>query len=122
VLRTLFAVLVTFLLTLLAWIFFRARTIGAALTMVASIFSPSIAVDPLPVVRAFGLLTTATFAGFAIAALCVLEFIQRDKGFALDFDARSAPAARWTAYASVVALIVCLRYTGSALDFIYFQF
>jgi D-alanyl-lipoteichoic acid acyltransferase DltB (MBOAT superfamily) len=122
VLRTLFAVLVTFLLTLLAWIFFRARTIGAALTMVASIFSPSIAIDPLPIVRAFGLLTTVTFAGFAIAAMCVLEFIQRGKGFALDFDARSAPAARWTAYASVVALIVCLRYTGSALDFIYFQF
>jgi alginate O-acetyltransferase complex protein AlgI len=120
--RALGGVLATFLLTLLAWIFFRAKTLGQALTLVASIFSPSIAVDPLPIVRAFGLLTTATFAAIAIAAMCALEFVQRDKGFALDFDARAAPAARWAAYASVVAFIVCLRYTGSALDFIYFQF
>jgi D-alanyl-lipoteichoic acid acyltransferase DltB (MBOAT superfamily) len=122
ILRTAAGVLTTFLLTLLAWIFFRAKTVGEAVTLIASIFSPSIAVDPLPVLRSSGLLTTATFAGLAIAVMCTLEFMQRDKGFALDFDARKAPAARWTAYASVVALIVCLRYTGSALDFIYFQF
>jgi hypothetical protein len=60
-------------------------------------------------------------AGAAIVILNVLEFIQRDKGFALQVEARPL-AARWAAYACVVSLILCLRYTGSALDFIYFQF
>lgn len=124
-LRALGAVALTFSLTLLAWVFFRAKTVAGALSMLHAIFSPSIAASPLPALRAFGVLSIAAFAGIAIAALLALEFLQRDKGFALDFRAprlRWPAPARWAAYAAVAALIVCLRYTGSALDFIYFQF
>jgi D-alanyl-lipoteichoic acid acyltransferase DltB (MBOAT superfamily) len=114
-------VALTFFLTLLAWIFFRSKTIHAAFLMVGSIFSGSIATNPAPVLRQFGLLSAIVTAGAAIVALNVFEFIQRDKGFALQVESRPL-ATRWAAYACVVGLILCFRYTGSALDFIYFQF
>jgi len=114
-------VAVTFLLTLIAWIFFRAKTLGAALGMVGEVFSRSLFSNPLPLLRAAGVVTPMAFSAAAIALLLVLEFIQRDKGYALDVETSKWPA-RWAAYASVVAVIVCFRYTGSALDFIYFQF
>ena len=70
----------------------------------------------------FGLLSPIVIAGVAILILSALEFIQRDKGFALQVESRPLAVTRWLAYASVIGLILCLRYTGSALDFIYFQF
>jgi hypothetical protein len=89
--------------------------------MAGSIFSRSITTNPAPLLRQFGLLSPIMIAGAAIVILNVLEFIQRDKGFALQMESRPL-ATRWAAYVCVVGLILCLRYTGSALDFIYFQF
>ena len=114
-------VALTFLLTLIAWTFFRAKTLHAAITLLGAEFSPSIVANPLPLLRHLGLITPITFSAAAISFLLVLEYVQRDKGDALDVESRSVPT-RWLAYASVVAIIVCFRYTGSALDFIYFQF
>jgi alginate O-acetyltransferase complex protein AlgI len=114
-------ILLTFFLTVLAWIFFRAKTIHGALVMAGSVFSTSIAANPTPLLREFGLLNPMFFAGAAIALMVVLEFLQRDKGFALQVESRPL-ATRWGAYAGVIGLILCFRYTGSALDFIYFQF
>ncbi|MGH8137899.1 MAG: MBOAT family O-acyltransferase [Steroidobacteraceae bacterium] len=114
-------VALTFFLTMVAWTFFRAKTLHAALTMLASELSPSIATNPLPLLRHLGLMTPIMFSGAAIVFLLTLEFIQRDKVYALDVESQRVPA-RWAAYAAVVGIIVCFRYTGSALDFIYFQF
>ena len=114
-------VLLTFFLTVLAWIFFRAKTIHAALDMVGSIFSSSIASNPTTALRELGLLNPVMIAGAAIAVLVALEYVQRDKRFALEVESRVL-ATRWAAYAGVISLILCFRYTGSALDFIYFQF
>jgi alginate O-acetyltransferase complex protein AlgI len=114
-------VALTFALTMVAWTFFRAKTMHAALTMLAAIFSPSIAANPLPLLKQFGVVAAMAFSAAAVAILLLLEYVQRDKGYALDVETRSLPT-RWAAYAAVVAIIVCFRYTGSALDFIYFQF
>jgi alginate O-acetyltransferase complex protein AlgI len=114
-------VALTFLLTMVAWTFFRAKSLHAAFTVLGSIFSPSIARSPLPILKQLGVTAPMAFSGAAIAILLILEFIQRDKGYALDVETRSIPM-RWATYAAVIALIVCFRYTGSALDFIYFQF
>jgi hypothetical protein len=89
--------------------------------MIASVFSPSIASNPVPLLRQLGVLTPISFSICAIALLVILEFMQRDRGYALDVEAQPL-RTRWAAYALVVAVIVCFRYTGSALDFIYFQF
>ena len=114
-------VAVTFCLTMVAWIFFRAKSLHAALAMLGSVFSPSLFANPLPILRHMGVITPIVFSSGAIALLLALEFVQRDKGYALDVESRGAPE-RWAAYAAVVAVICCFRYTGSALDFIYFQF
>jgi hypothetical protein len=77
--------------------------------------------SPLPFLKQLGVTAPMAFSGAAVSILLILEFIQRDKGYALDVETRSMPM-RWATYAGVIALIVCFRYTGSALDFIYFQF
>jgi alginate O-acetyltransferase complex protein AlgI len=114
-------VALTFFLTMIAWTFFRAKTLHAAIVMLAAIFSPSIAKNPLPQLKTLGVTASMAFAAAAIGILLLLEYLQRDKGYALDVESKSAPT-RWATYAAVVGLIVCFRYTGSALDFIYFQF
>jgi|SRR5579872_2525881 len=111
----------TFFLTMIAWIFFRAKSMHAALTMVGAVFSRSLLTNPLPVLKSYGLVASCLFAGSAISILVGLEYLQRDKGYALDIAGRNV-GTRWVAYAAMVGVICCFRYTGSALDFIYFQF
>jgi alginate O-acetyltransferase complex protein AlgI len=114
-------VALTFCLTMVAWIFFRAKTLHAAIATLGAVFSRSLFANPMPVLRTEGVTTPMIFSGAAISLLLLFEFVQRDKGYALDVRRRSAPE-RWAAYAAVIAVICCFRYTGSALDFIYFQF
>lgn len=116
-----FRMALTFSLTLVAWIFFRAKTIGQAQDAIASLASASLLTDPTSALRELGLLTTVLVAGTGVTALLALEWLQRDKAYALDIEARPL-TLRWTAYAAIVGLIVTLRYTGQTLDFIYFQF
>jgi alginate O-acetyltransferase complex protein AlgI len=116
-----FRMLRTFLLVVVAWIFFRAESIDKALAFVKAIFSPSLFTSPAPVLQRLDMGWSAAIAAFAIAALLAIEWVQRDKKFALEVEGKPA-AYRWLAYACVVGLVVSIRYTGSALDFIYFQF
>ena len=118
---TLLRMLRTFVLVLVAWIFFRAESVSKAMSFLGAIFSPSLFTSPLAVLRRHDMVWSATLAGFAIAALVALEWWQRDKQFALEVEQRPL-SYRWLAYVAVAGLIVSLRYTGSALDFIYFQF
>ncbi len=117
----LFRVGLTFFLTLLAWTFFRADTLGKAFAHVGAIFSPSVFSSPVGPLRELGMLSNGFVAFIAVAALLMLEFLTRSKPFALDLNTRVMPQ-RWATYATVVGLILTLRYTGESLDFIYFQF
>jgi alginate O-acetyltransferase complex protein AlgI len=116
-----FRILLTFALTVLAWIFFRSPTIGGAWQTLREIASPSLFSSPIPVLREMGLLTTVIYAVLAIAFLLALEWWQRDKRYALELDERPAFVV-WPACALVVAVTLLFRYTGVSLDFIYFQF
>lgn len=111
----------TFFLVMVAWIFFRAEDIPKALDFLRSIFSASLFSSPFATLRSLDTLGSAVIACAAIAALLALEWVQRDKRFALEIESRPT-AYRWLAYACIIGMIVTLRYTGSALDFIYFQF
>jgi alginate O-acetyltransferase complex protein AlgI len=111
----------TFALVVVAWIFFRAETLDKAVAFVKAIFSPSLFVSPAPVLQQLDMGWSAAIAAFAIAALLAIEWVQRDRAFALEVADKPA-AYRWLTYACLVGLVVSIRYTGSALDFIYFQF
>jgi alginate O-acetyltransferase complex protein AlgI len=117
----LFRVGVTFSLTVIAWIFFRAANITTAFTMLRELFSASLFTSPVTALRDFGVLSTVIYAGLGICFLLGLEWFQRDKRHALEFETQPL-FVRWPAYAGVAALVLVLRYTGESLDFIYFQF
>jgi hypothetical protein len=114
-------VLLTFALTVLAWIFFRSPTIAGAWQVLREIASPTLLVSPVAQLRSLGLLTTVGYAGFAIAFLMAMEWWQRDKRYALELGER-AQLLTWPACAVVFLVTLVFRYTGAALDFIYFQF
>jgi D-alanyl-lipoteichoic acid acyltransferase DltB (MBOAT superfamily) len=116
-----FRILLTFSLTVIAWIFFRSPTIAGAWRTLREIASRSLLVNPLPILRSMGLLTTVAYAALAIAFLLALEWLQRDKRYALELGERAA-LVTWPACALVFVITLLFRYTGASLDFIYFQF
>lgn len=102
---------VTFFATTIAWVFFRASTIGGALS-----YLRGMALAPWSVAHLWR---------FAVpTALCLgllsVEWFQRDKEHALDIRALPRPA-RWAIYYSAVTLLFWIGNTGS-VPFIYFQF
>jgi alginate O-acetyltransferase complex protein AlgI len=113
--------LLTFALTVVAWIFFRSPTIAGAWRALREIASPSLLVSPVAGLRSMGLLTTVAYAGLAIAFLLAMEWWQRDKKYALELGERAA-LLTWPACALVLVITLLFRYTGASLDFIYFQF
>jgi len=117
----LFRMLLTFALTIVAWVFFRSSTISGAWHTLRAIASPSLLVSPVPVLRSMGLLSTVGYAALAIAFLLAMECWQRDRKYPLEMGERAA-LVTWPACTLVLTVIVLFRYTGASLDFIYFQF
>jgi alginate O-acetyltransferase complex protein AlgI len=104
--------LVTFTLTVFAWIFFRSATISQAIEYIAKIFSDSLFSRPQ-------FLPGATF--FFIAVLFLVEWIQREKKHGLEIDTIRLVSVRWGIYALVlIAIVSCGLFKES--QFIYFQF
>jgi alginate O-acetyltransferase complex protein AlgI len=104
-------ILLTFLLTLLAWVFFRAKSIGEAFSYLGAFASrPFQAVDAGPFLWAF--------------SCCLLflaaEWFQRERQHALDI--RGWPVwLRWATYLAVLFIIFIFG-RFSHQEFIYFQF
>ncbi|MEM6328473.1 MAG: MBOAT family O-acyltransferase, partial [Bacteroidota bacterium] len=100
----------TFLLTLVAWVFFRAETMGAALGILWGTVSRTwLDVEP-------GLLIGMLY----VAVVLGVEWIQREKEHALQVG-QWPVAVRWGLYYAVVAGILFFR-QEEAVSFIYFQF
>lgn len=116
-----FRMALTFCLVMIAWIFFRADNITSACLMVRRLISGTLLINPISQLRSLGVLTPVFYSVIAITLLVALEWFQRDKKYALEFDGRTR-FFRWPAYAFVAAIILIFRYTGESLDFIYFQF
>ncbi len=109
-------IIVTFFLTTLAWIFFRAESVTQAFEIVSEIFSmtlfsiPDILLEPQ-------LEKTLYF----ILGMIVLEWLGRKHQYALEHLALSwYRPARWSLYL-FIAILIALN-TGKEQDFIYFQF
>jgi D-alanyl-lipoteichoic acid acyltransferase DltB (MBOAT superfamily) len=110
-LREFLEICTTFILALIAWVFFRSENIGQALTylrrmMSSSILRPSHLIQPW----LLGL----------IAVMIVVEWVQRTKHHALEFEHASAWVRR-SCYCGVFLMIFFFgRFAHT--DFIYFQF
>lgn len=108
-------ILITFGLTVIAWVFFRAENVGHALTYLRAMMRPDLLAPP----HYFDyqqLMTLGWLAGFLL-----LEWLGRRDTFALESVAHRWPTPlRWGLYLGL-ALAVC-AYFGKAASFIYFQF
>jgi len=119
-LREVFQIGVTFFLTLIAWIFFRADSISTALSMIYEIFFDFkfSVLELRSMANSFDLtIKHISFVGFFL----LVEWLQRDKQHALQLDNVKIPSVlKWVLY---YALILSIFYIGGGQqDFIYFQF
>ncbi len=113
-------IIATFVLTVFAWIFFRAENLGHAVAYVSKIFSSSLFTVPEGSafigarVHPLGMLLLLTVFVF-------IEWLGRRNEYALESLGLSwNRIIRWSFYA-VIALVTLL-YSGKSEEFIYFQF
>lgn len=111
-LRELTGMFITFWLTVLAWIFFRAENLTHAIAYLSGIFSSTLFEMPdLAGMRAILLL---------IVLFMIFEWFGREKRFALAIAEEWKKPFRWGAY--YLILLLMLLFTGEQQEFIYFQF
>lgn len=107
-------IMVTFSLTLIAWIFFRAETVSHALSYIIQIFDKSLFEKP----KIFPVMVIALILVFT-----TIEWIQRGKNHGLEIHKKQLlryKMVRWTIYICLIISIFALG--GSQQEFIYFQF
>jgi len=103
---------ITFFITLIAWVFFRAESITDAVNYICGIFSVSI--FSLPEIRPRRVI-------ILIMMLVLTEWTQREKQHALQFNKAIFPkVVRWGLYYGIILTI--LYFGGNKHEFIYFQF
>jgi alginate O-acetyltransferase complex protein AlgI len=117
-LREFFSILITFSLTVFAWIFFRAENIHHALQFVARIFSTS--TFKMPYLLGIG--TTAPIFTFLFLFI-IIEWLGREHQYAIQHLGFSwARPVRWVTYCSMVLVVFYFSSSVPTAQFIYFQF
>jgi alginate O-acetyltransferase complex protein AlgI len=108
--------LITFALTVFAWIFFRAETVSDAISYIGRIISPTLLSIP-------GVISTETIPLMVCLVLFIsMEWLQRDKKHALQIDGVFPYRfIRWNIYIALTFLIYYIGNFGHHA-FIYFQF
>ncbi|NNC50714.1 MAG: MBOAT family protein [Flaviramulus sp.] len=102
-------ILTTFLLTILAWVFFRAATITDAMSYIYSMLSKSLFTLPNIDVKPLAF----------IAILLVVEWLQRHNQHGLEKVSKSL-FIRWSTYLLIIFSIIL--FGAQSQSFIYFQF
>lgn len=114
-LRDVFNILLTFSLTVFAWIFFRAESVHHAIEYIVGIFNASLFTVP-------DVKTAAHATLILIAFFMLIEWIGREHQFALqDFLVKKPRFIRWLFYGFIILLIGLFLQTHET-PFIYFQF
>lgn len=115
-LREFLSMSLTFGLTVLAWIFFRAENIGHAINYIGEIFSPSLFTIPKFPDMQRALITVILVIGFVI-----VEWLGREQQYAIaKLGIQWKKPFRWSVYYGIIILI--LNFSGKDQQFIYFQF
>ncbi|MFY0689959.1 MAG: MBOAT family protein [Cyclobacteriaceae bacterium] len=108
------SITLTFGLTVLAWVFFRAENISHAFSFIRSTFSNSLFTVP-------EICPIETIV--LIIVFMIIEWIGRNNQFALqNISTIKNPLIRWLSYIAVVLTIYFFGKFSSSIEFIYFQF
>ncbi|QHT71078.1 MBOAT family protein [Rhodocytophaga rosea] len=110
--KEVFQMATTFLLTCIAWVFFRAANISQAFNYLQEMFSWSLFTLP-----------SQEYLKYMpwILVLVLIEWIQREKAHPLTIETTPV-LVRWSAYFLVFFIVFKNFFTNNANDFIYFQF
>jgi len=110
--RDAFSILITFGLTVFAWIFFRSASIGQAFDYVSGIFSRSLLSFPSQFSPVLWLL---------IFIMMLIEWVGRENQYALqNFGLKWARPIRYSFY--IVLITAIFLFSSQEQEFIYFQF
>ncbi len=110
--KDLFKMLLTFMLVVLAWIFFRADDLGHAFHYLSTIFSGSLFNTPLII---------PTTIKIFLPCFLLIEWLGREHQFAIsNMRHIKSGLIRWSVYLIILAVIYI--YSGNSQEFIYFQF
>ncbi len=110
-LRELAQMAVTFLITLIAWVFFRANTVGHALNYLHDMFSWNLfsapAIFPKHIM-------------YLLLGFILVEWLGRHGEYALERIDFIKKPVRWSIY--LILIVLMFRFAGEEQAFIYFQF
>jgi len=106
-----FAIIITFGLTVFAWIFFRAENLKHALKYIGSIFNRSVFTVPTVLPKTLLLL---------IIIFLIIEWLGREQQFAIAKIDLKKKLFRWIFY--FILIITIFYFSGAEQQFIYFQF
>ena len=111
-LKDLFSIILTFGLTVFAWIFFRSDTVGHAFDFISIIFSKSLFTIPS---------NRPDQIFIFLFIFLTIEWFGREKQFAIaHLETKWPKAVRWLFYYAI--LITIFNFAGAEQQFIYFQF
>ncbi len=113
-LREVFQVMVTFCLTVFAWIFFRAENIPHAIHYIKGIFNSSIL--ELPSIISIKLIIVIAF----VCLMLVFEWFGRSNRHPLRFKSSQPKIINYLIVTTLIVIIIF--FSGSSQNFIYFQF
>ena len=102
---------ITFLMTSIAWIFFRAEDIQHAFSYLNRVFSKSLLTFPEIHPKNQIML---------LMLFVIIEWVQRDKQHALQIELRLPRFLRWGFY--YIIILIIFQFAISQQEFIYFQF
>jgi len=111
--KELVSMAITFILTVFAWIFFRAESLSHAFSYISNLFTSKL--FSIPVIRPTNLLVL-------IILFLLVEWIGRSKNYAIEtFLIKKSKVLRWAFY-MVVVMLIFIYSNNSQQEFIYFQF
>lgn len=121
-LKEVFQIASTFLLTVMAWIFFRSESLHKAFDYIYLLFTkkPFSIPHVEPTYKIIQVISQLTLF-LLVAFLIIMEYIQRRKQHALQFNKDNFVVLRWAAYITV-AFIILFFGNFNHTSFIYFAF
>ena len=110
------SMLLTFFMTVLAWIFFRAESVSHAISYILGIFSESILDTP----NFSNIMSFYKAIGLLIIFILIEWFGRRGEYAISEMKWARTKILRWTFY--IILIILLIVFAGKSQDFIYFQF
>jgi D-alanyl-lipoteichoic acid acyltransferase DltB (MBOAT superfamily) len=116
-----FHMLITFVLTVFAWIFFRAESLEHAFDYIKGIISIDNFFSVIPDSWGGRLLSDFAFSLLNIGLLIVVEWFGRDRQYGIEYlFGIKYRIVRWSLY--LLLILYIMVFAGGSQDFIYFQF